>query len=158
MTNSQRMRESAVMISSTIPSAKYSCSGSPLIFWNGNTAIGQGECWSAFERRHFGRVLRGGEPHSVDPHRTSNVLEALLSNVVEREVETPRYVLLNARRNANASGLGQTFQTSRYVHPITEDVAVFYDDIALMNAYSEFDAFFYGDLSIALDHGVLDLN
>ena len=33
------MRESAVMMSSTIPSAKYSCSGSPLIFWNGKTAI-----------------------------------------------------------------------------------------------------------------------
>src|SRR6516165_8556001 len=39
MTKSQGMRESAVMISSTIPSAKYSCSGSPLIFWNGSTAI-----------------------------------------------------------------------------------------------------------------------
>src|SRR5215469_2670601 len=39
MTKSQRMRESAVMISSTIPSAKYSCSGSPLILANGKTAI-----------------------------------------------------------------------------------------------------------------------
>jgi hypothetical protein len=27
------------MISSTMPSAKYSCSGSPLRFWNGSTAI-----------------------------------------------------------------------------------------------------------------------
>jgi len=33
------MRESAVMISSTMPSAKYSCSGSPPILANGNTAI-----------------------------------------------------------------------------------------------------------------------
>jgi hypothetical protein len=33
------MRERAVMMSSTIPSAKYSCSGSPLMFWNGRTAI-----------------------------------------------------------------------------------------------------------------------
>src|SRR5215472_15132085 len=39
MTKSQRMRLSAVMISSTMPSTKYSCSGSPLIFANGNTAI-----------------------------------------------------------------------------------------------------------------------
>jgi hypothetical protein len=30
-------RESATAISSTIPSAKYSCSGSPLMFSNGNT-------------------------------------------------------------------------------------------------------------------------
>jgi hypothetical protein len=33
------MRERAVIISSTMPSAKYSCSGSPLMFWNGKTAI-----------------------------------------------------------------------------------------------------------------------
>src|ERR1700730_7428356 len=39
MTNSQRIRDSAVMISSTIPSTKYSCSASPLILANGSTAI-----------------------------------------------------------------------------------------------------------------------
>ncbi|MGC2199463.1 MAG: hypothetical protein WA633_04840 [Stellaceae bacterium] len=39
MTKSQRIRLSAVMISSTIPSAKYSCSGSPLILAKGSTAI-----------------------------------------------------------------------------------------------------------------------
>jgi hypothetical protein len=33
------MRESAVMISSTMPSAKYSCPGSPLILAKGRTAI-----------------------------------------------------------------------------------------------------------------------
>ena len=33
------MRDSAVMISSTIPSAKYSCSGSPLRLAKGKTAI-----------------------------------------------------------------------------------------------------------------------
>ena len=39
ITKSQRMRESAVTISSTMPSAKYSCSGSALIFANASTAI-----------------------------------------------------------------------------------------------------------------------
>src|SRR6266581_9762581 len=39
ITKSQQMRESAVMISSTIPSTKYSCSGSPLMLAKGNTAI-----------------------------------------------------------------------------------------------------------------------
>src|ERR1700687_4369292 len=38
MTMSHLIRDSAVMISSTMPSAKYSCSGSPLMFWNGITA------------------------------------------------------------------------------------------------------------------------
>jgi hypothetical protein len=35
----QLIRDSPVMMSSTIPSAKYSCAGSSLIFWNGRTAI-----------------------------------------------------------------------------------------------------------------------
>src|SRR6185295_18821319 len=39
MTNSCRNRDNAVMMSSTMPSLKYSCSGSSLIFWNGSTAI-----------------------------------------------------------------------------------------------------------------------
>lgn len=38
MTKSQFMRAKPVMMSSTIPSAKYSCSGSPLRFENGRTA------------------------------------------------------------------------------------------------------------------------
>ena len=38
MTKNQRTRERAVMISSTIPSAKYSCSGSPLMLVKGKTA------------------------------------------------------------------------------------------------------------------------
>jgi hypothetical protein len=39
MTKSQGNREIAVMISSTTPSTKYSCSGSPLILAKGSTAI-----------------------------------------------------------------------------------------------------------------------
>src|SRR6266705_5612844 len=39
ITNSDLKRDSAVMMSSTIPSAKYSCSGSPDMFWNGSTAM-----------------------------------------------------------------------------------------------------------------------
>ena len=38
MTNSQRRRASAVMRSSVRPSARYSCSGSPLMFVKGRTA------------------------------------------------------------------------------------------------------------------------
>ena len=39
ITNSDLKRDSAAMMSSTIPSAKYSCSGSPLMFANGKTAM-----------------------------------------------------------------------------------------------------------------------
>jgi hypothetical protein len=39
ITSSDLKRDSAVMMSSTIPSAKYSCSESPDMFWNGSTAM-----------------------------------------------------------------------------------------------------------------------
>jgi len=39
MTKNQRIFDSAVVMSSTMPSAKTSCSGSPLMFWNSKTAI-----------------------------------------------------------------------------------------------------------------------
>src|SRR6516164_3935467 len=90
MTKSQRMRESAVVISSTMPSAKYSCSGSPLMFWNGNTAIeglsgsssGRGE--SSFgpiagmvrSRTRYARTGRGIFFTSCSP-RSSNVQSSL---------------------------------------------------------------------------------
>jgi hypothetical protein len=39
ITNSQRTRDRAIRMSSTMPSAKYSCSGSPLMLAKGSTAI-----------------------------------------------------------------------------------------------------------------------
>ena len=39
MTKSERMRDSSVMMSSAMPSEKYSCSGSPLMLVNASTAI-----------------------------------------------------------------------------------------------------------------------
>src|SRR5215469_11266907 len=46
--------------------------------------VGQGKCWSAFSQRPLGCFLSGGEPHSVDPYRSSNVFEALFAQIVER--------------------------------------------------------------------------
>jgi len=59
MTNSQRIWDSAVMISSTMPSEKYSWSGAPLKFANGISAIeglsGSGGCGG---KEAFGQLRR----------------------------------------------------------------------------------------------------
>ena len=112
---------------------------------------------SAFGRRHFGRVLRGGAPDSVDPYRAGNVLEVLLANIVEGEVETSGYVLLNTGGHANASGLSQTFQPSRDVHPVTKDVVVLHNDVALVNADTELDAILVRRSATSLIYPVLPL-
>src|SRR5215469_4644671 len=120
--------------------------------------VGQREYRSAFGRRRLERVLTGGEPHSVDSHRAGNVLEALLSNVVEREVKTPCYVLLYTGGHAYASGLGQTLQPSRDVHPVSKDVVVLNNDVALVNTDTKFDAIIVGYTGTPLAHRVLPLS
>jgi len=78
-TKSQRMRLSAVMISSTLPSAKYSCSGSPLILASGSTAIDR-LSGNANTGLVSAAALRPGA-HPIDVHRPGNVLELLLAGV-----------------------------------------------------------------------------
>jgi hypothetical protein len=62
---------------------------------------------------------------------------------------------LNTGGYANASGLGQTFQPSRDVHPVTEDVVVLHNDVALVNADTELDAIVARCSGISLIHPVL---
>src|ERR1700687_6006763 len=97
MTNSQRIWASAVMISSTMPSAKCSCSGSPLILAKGNTAIdglsgsGSGDItgkdvggrrWRGGASAGGVRGRRaGGEP--IDPYRAGDVLDLLVPEILE---------------------------------------------------------------------------
>src|SRR5271166_5312491 len=60
MTKKSRTRHNAAVISSTMPSAKYSCSGSPLMFWNGRTTIdgssGSGSTGEAEEHHSEGCI------------------------------------------------------------------------------------------------------
>ena len=80
------------MISSTMPSTKYSCSGSPLMFWNGKTAIdglsGNANCGLRFRSAS---LSEGGIPprqiDAIDAYRPHDVLDLLLAHVVETEVE-----------------------------------------------------------------------
>ena len=53
MTKSHCIRARAVKISSTMPSAKYSCSGSPPMFSNTKTAIDQAAPIRVLERRCY---------------------------------------------------------------------------------------------------------
>ena len=50
MTKNHLTRDNALVMSSTMPSAKYSCSGSPLMFVKGRTAI---DGLSGNERQQF---------------------------------------------------------------------------------------------------------
>src|SRR5712672_3445295 len=103
MTNSQRMRESAVMISSTIPSAKYSCSGSPLMFWKGSTAMeglsGSGSGWLGIEEAFAAGV------EAPRAHGFGDVLQGLRANIIVNDVDFSSDLAIGVVRNANAARL-----------------------------------------------------
>ncbi len=65
---------------------------------------------------------------------------------------------MNTGRKADASGFGQTFQPSRDVHPVTEDVVVLDKDVALVNTDTELNAFLGSHPGITLGHDVLNLS
>jgi hypothetical protein len=79
----------------------------------------------------------------------------LLAHVLKDEIELARGILLRARGDADAAGLGQGFQTRRDVHAVTEDVLD--DDIAHAGADTELDAPVGRNTSIPFDHAGLHL-
>src|SRR5438309_3554263 len=100
MTKSQRMRLRAVMISSTMPSTKYSCSGSPDMFWNGNTAI-EGLSGKVSGGWTAGMPAGGRRSDFVSAYRPSDVLEVLFAQIFEGQIEPAGRILLHPRRNAD---------------------------------------------------------
>src|SRR5689334_14574990 len=115
MTNSQRMRESAVMISSTMPSAKYSCSGSPLRLAKGSTAIdglsGSGSAVPTLPSLACGRLrgrVREGAFRSdpVHPHWAGDILDLLLAQIIKDQGQPVAHVVVNRIGDKHPAGIG----------------------------------------------------
>ncbi len=65
------------------------------------------------------------------------LLDRLLAQILKREVEFVFHLAKDHVRQADATGIGQTFEPGGDVHSIAEDVSVLHDDIAEVDAYSE---------------------
>src|SRR5262249_1227965 len=75
-----------------------------------------------FERRKgWGSLICGG-PNSVDPYKTGDVFEALLAEILERNVELTRYVLLHPSGHTDAARIGQGFQPRGNIYPVAENI------------------------------------
>ena len=100
ITNSHGNRAISVVISSTMPSAKYSCSGSPDMFWNGSTASdglsgsGSGD---RLAEAAGGAAYDGADADAVGAHRPGDVLDLLLAHVLERDVELVAHLVAHRR-------------------------------------------------------------
>ena len=69
------------MMSSVMPSLKYSCSGSPLMLAKGRTAIEGFEGRSAIGLAVCTASAAPDDP--VDPHRLRHILQVLLAEILE---------------------------------------------------------------------------
>ena len=108
--------------------------------------------------RRFSRGLNASlHCHPEDPYWARNVLELLLAQVPEGDIELARGVLLYPRRHADPSRLCQTFEPSRDIHAIAEDVPVLNNDVALMDADAELDPIVGRNRLIAVGHTGLHL-
>jgi len=77
-------------------------------------------------------------PENADWPR--EILQRLLTEILEGEVEAARGVFLNARRDADTAGLGKAFEPRGDINAIAKYVAVLDDDVALVDADAELDA------------------
>src|SRR6516225_4537457 len=108
---------------------------------------------SGFRRRRIGQCRgRGSWPDRIGVHGPRDVLELLLAQILEREIELAGDILLHARRNTQAARLRQAFEASGNVDAVAEDVAVFDDDVAHMDADAPLDAAFWNRRRVALGH------
>src|SRR6516162_6549593 len=122
MTKNHLSFDSAVVMSSTMPSAKTSCSGSPDMFWNGKTAI-DGLSGSG----NGARVVAVGT--LSDPTRNTRIgraifFESLLAQIRKADVEPACRIFLNSSGYANPARLGERFEPRSDIDPVAEDVAV----------------------------------
>ena len=133
------------MMSSTIPSAKYSCSGSPLMFWNASTAI---EGFSGSASRGDGLLPARHTPTSrprrsadadfkrIDPYsarRCSSVASG--QGRLTAEFEPRPHLAIGVLGKTDRAWLGDAFQPSCDVDAVAHQIAVaLLDHIAEVNA------------------------
>ena len=133
ITISPAIFDRSVMMSSVMPSEKYSCSGSPDMLSNGNTAIDGSS-------RPFGRAIgrrwtAGAAAVAVgvpfpDPDRPVDILDADLAAVLKANVDPIADALVDDRGDADAAGLGERLQACRDVDAVAVDVVAVDDDVA----------------------------
>ena len=91
-------------------------------------------------------------------HRPGDVLDLLITQIVERNIHLAIGVTAHPRRDANSTRLRQSFKACSEVDAIAENVPILHDDIALMNADAKLYAPFGRHVGISYRHRTLHLS
>ncbi|MFZ0854787.1 MAG: hypothetical protein WAO08_37005 [Hyphomicrobiaceae bacterium] len=100
------------------------------------------------------------QQNAVDVHRVVNVLELVLTNILEGDAEPAEaglHVFLHSARHADTASLCQRLQPGCHVYPITVDGSALHD-IADVDPHPKFDPLTWRNLGIPLGHCALDFD
>ncbi len=153
------------MMSSLMPSEKYSCSRSPLMLLNASTAIeglsGTGVRRRPFRRDRLGSSLRlrlGGDLQRVNPDLLRDVFELGMAEIIDLEVKPRADLPVGVLGETYSPGLSYPFQSGCDIDAVSHQIAVaLLDDIAKVDADAKFNAAVSLDARVTLDHCVLNL-
>ena len=159
ITNSQRIRLSAVIISST------SVGEILLLGIAGRSTVCQARArpvlppparFARFPPGMRRRVREGAlGSDAVDANRASDVLQALLTDISKAAIEPSLDLVVYDARDADPFRLGDPLQPRGDVYAVAGNVAVFDDHISQINARAELDAVLLGDGIVADGHLLL---
>ena len=88
----------------------------------------------------------------IDSDRPGNVLQLLLAAVEELGIDFALYVSKGVVGNANLAWRGDSLETGRDVHAISEDVATLNNHVAEIDADAKLDTVVLGESDIAFGH------
>ena len=149
------------MMSSVIPSEKYSCSGSPLMLLNGKTAIEGPLIHRRLRRRRAIGGLRlriaGEEDQIINTDRPFDVLQRLFARIFEGEVESVPDTVPHRTGNGDAAGLRNALNARRHVDAVAKYVVVFEYYITQVDTDAELNAPILWHVDITFAHSALNL-
>ena len=135
MTNNDLKRDSAVMMSSTMPSAEVLLLGVTAdMFWNGKhrngRLVGQRQrlAVSNGDGSTVAADLRSRHPRCIDTNRPRDVLDLLLASILERSVNLAFDLAKYLVADQDATGIGQSLQPRRDIHALSIDISVLLND------------------------------
>jgi hypothetical protein len=118
---------------------------------NGNTAI-EGLSGSGSGGVGEGRF------HPVDPHRTGDVFDLLLAQILKGKGQPVADVVMNRIGDEHPAGIGERFDAGGDVDAVAIEVVALDNHVAEIDADAQFDAALRRDTGVPLRHRLLHFN
>src|SRR6516165_9714500 len=97
-------------------------------------------------------------PQRVHPHRPRDILDLLLADVIEGVREPVADMVADGARDADPARLRERLHPDSDIYAVAEDVVLFYDHVAKIDADAEPDPALFGYVRLTVDHPALDLD